>query len=338
MNTQKGRRMFGGIDVGQKSVEILSKLEAYLSVYFGALVDKFVECFEQYVQKITYMQQMGKKDAVAFINFSILRTNILAKKHFLRIDAYNQNWYSDRAECSSKYDVGEIYQWLEKFESVLEAARKNLGGSLKLADLQALIFEESDKYLPYVAEIIRIGMKKAAETESYQKMNRHEVFVVCVGSFQDHSLIVYKEDITEKDAKAVKLHLQAKQQVYAYEICEKLDLSGGDYEDIKIMFSSYSGCDFTGSSFKKSIMIGNSFHNAVLKDTNFEHLQAFDIDFSGAVLENVSFKGAKLARISFVGAKLIHVQFEGAILLENLNFENTELIETEVPAKQAVGR
>lgn len=338
MNRQT-QRMLGNIDVDQQSKELLSNLGEYINIYIDAIVDKFVMCFEKFAKKVVNMQRLGKKEAVAYINFSVLRTNILAKKHFLRIDAYDRDWYSDRTECSSEYDVTEIYQWLDKFQSVLEAVRKKSGGQITLSDVQALVFEESDKYLLLVTEVIRASMKKVAETESYQKMNKYEVFVVCVGRFQDQSYFVYKEDTSVKDAKAVKLHLQAKRQgMYSYEICEKLNLSGGNYEDKKFLFSSFSESDFTGSNFKKSTMIGCNFHNAVLRDTNFEQIQAFDIDFSGVALENVSFKGAKLTKVSFAEATLTHVQFEGAILLENLNFENAKFVETERPTEQTLSR
>ena len=327
--------MFGSIDVDQKSMEFLSKLDEYIRVYLDVLVDKFVECFGQYAEKVTQMQQMGKKEAVAFIHFSVLRTNILAKKHILRIDAYNAEWYSDRAECSGEYETGEVFQWLDRFESVLETARKKSGGQLLLSDVQSLVFEESNKYLLFVTEIIRAGMKKAVETESYKKMKRYEVFAVYVGGYQDQSNIVYKEDTTAKDAKAVKRRLQAKRQnVYAYEICDNLDLSEGNYEDIKLMFSSFSVSDLTGSSFRKCTMVGNGFQHAILKDVNLEQIDAFDIDFSGAMLENVDFRGAKLRRLSFAGAQLINVTFEGALLTENLNFEGARLTDTVIPGKQ----
>ena len=192
MPKQLGRRIFGSIDVDQKSAELLCNLDAYVSVYVDELVNKFVECFKQYAEKIIQMQQLGKKEAIAFINFSILRTNILTKKHALRIDAYDQNWYRDRKECIGEYDISDFFKWHGKFESLLEAARKNSGGRLTLADVQALVFKESYSYLRYVTEIIRIGMKKVAKTESFQNIKRYEQFIVCVGNYQDKTQIVYR--------------------------------------------------------------------------------------------------------------------------------------------------
>lgn len=332
MNQQAEQKMFGNINVSQKSMELLSKLDAYMRVYFNDLIDRFVQCFEQYAEKVISMQQAGEKEAIAFINFSVLRTNILAKKHCLRIDAYSQKWYLDRSECSGEYEVSEIYQWLGKFELVLESVRKKSIGQLKLSEVQELVFEESKNYLVFVTELIRAGMKKAAETPAYKNMKKHEVFSVCVGEFQDAVSIVYKQDTAVKNAKEVKRYLQdRRQEVYNYEICENLDLSNGNYENLGLMFSSFTGSDLSDSSFKNSIILFSGFRQAILKNANMEDIQMIDTDFSGAVLEYVNFKGAKLKQVSFNGATLIHVNFQDAILLEDLSFKDVKLIDSEIP-------
>lgn len=339
MNKHAEEKLFGNVSVNRKSMELLSKLDAYMGVYFDDLTDKFVSCFEQFAGKVISMQQAGEKEEIAFINFSVLRTNILVKKHCLRIDAYNPKWYLDRTECSGEYEVGEIYRWLEQFESVLESVRKKSVGQLKLSEVQELVFEESRNYLVFVTELIRAGMKKAAETAAYKDMRRHEIFTVCVGEFQDAVSIVYKEDREVKSAEEVKRRLQdRRQEVYNYEICRNLDLSNGNYEDKGLMFASFTGSDFTGSSFKNSLILFSEFHNAVLKNTNLENIQIIDTDFNGAVLENVNFKGAKLKRVSFKEATLIHVDFRDAILLEDLNFENVKLKDSKLPDGQAGSR
>ena len=175
----------GNVDIDRISFERLTKLDTYVKQHFDQLVDKFLVCFEQYCQKITMMQKDGKKGSIGFIHFSILRTNILAKRHKIRLDAYDENWYFDRGECNGEYDVDEFYHWLDEFADILEAARNNGFSQIKLVDVQEAIFEESNKYLLFVAEVIRMGMRRAIETESYLEMQRGEVFMVCIGGFQD---------------------------------------------------------------------------------------------------------------------------------------------------------
>lgn len=320
------------IDVDRISFEQLNKLDAYVKQHFDQLIDKFMDCFEQYCDKVVRMQTEGKKGPVGFIHFSILRTNILAKRHKIRLDAYDEGWYLDRNECSGEYDVQEFYQWLDEFADTVERARNNGFSKIKLVDVQQTVFDESNKYLLFVAELLRVGMKRVVETAGYQEIKRANVFIVCIGGYQDKVDILYKEDCTIKDAKTVKRYLEAAEQTtYTHEICEKLDLSGGNYQDKKVMFSSFTGGDFSDSNWQNSAILFSNFQQTVLKDANLEQVQIFDTDFSGAVLENVSFRGAKLKHISFAKAKLINVSFEDALLTEQLTFDGAKLVNTVLP-------
>lgn len=323
---------FGTVDVDRTSHELLLKLDTYVKSHFDQLIDQFLIYFEPYCQKIIRMQKEGRKGNICFIHFSILQTNLLAKRHTIRLDAYDENWYLDRAECSGEYDVSEFYQWLDEFADILDETRNNGFSLVTLLDVQRAVLKESNKYLLFIAEVVRVGMRKAIETESYRKMKRGEPFIVCIGGFQDKVDILYKEDRTVKDADEVKRNFEAKRQTtYTHEFCENLNLSGGNFEALKFMFSSFAGSDFSRSSWKKSMILFSNFRETVLKDTNFEETQIFDTDFGGAVLENVSFRGAKLKHSSFAGAKLINVTFEHALLAEELTFDQAELINTVIP-------
>ena len=334
MNQQLMPYKFGDLDINQKSYELLSKLDAYGQIHFDSLVENFVTYFAIYCEKIIKMQAAGKKAPIAFINFSVLRTNILVRKHELRIDAYDENWYLDRIECSGTYDVSVLYRWLDTFADNLEATRKKYQGRLKLSDMQALIFEESNKYLIFVAELIRSAMKKAIQAAVYQKVKRHEVFMVCIGGYQDQFDILYKEDSTEKDAKTVKRYLEkekGREEPLTHEICEGLDLSKGDFTGLKLMFSTFTGCDFTDTNLKGSVLLMNDFRKTTLNKTNLENCELLDVDFSGATLENIDFKGAKLKQVSFENATLINVKFDNVLFAGELNFESAILKNTEIP-------
>ena len=323
---------FPFVNVDQKSIELLKKLDAYVQQNFDDLLDKFLLCFEQYCRQIAQMQETGKKGEIGFIHLSILKTNILAKRHQIRLDAYDKNWYLDRVECSGTYDVGAFYQGLDEFADALEKSRNSSVNRVKLSDVQHCVFEESNKYLLFVAELVRVALRNVSDLAWFQAMKRDEVFMICIGGYQDKVDILYKEDSSEKDAKVVKRHLQAKHQpAYSHEICRSLDLSGGDYAGIHLLFSNFAECDFSGSQLQNSTILFGNFQQAVMKDVNLENTEIFDTDFSGALLENVSFHGAKLRQLSFAQAKLINVQFEGALYVQDLDFDGAELVNTLLP-------
>lgn len=324
-----------GVDLQQKSKELITSLDNYVKSHFEKLVEQFVNFFSTYCEKIYQMQQQGEKGAIAYIHFSVLQTNILLKKHVLRADAYDEKWYMDAVECSSSYHLEEIYCYLEKYGEIVEEMRSSSSGKISLAEAQKKVFVESHFYLFYAAELIRLGMRKAIQTEAYQKVRREPCFVVCIGGFLDRFDILYKDDHTIKDSGEVKRCLQShKKTLFSYEIYENLDLSKGNYEGLEFQYSSFEGCDFTHSSWNKSGLAFSNFKNTTLKDTKMERTKIFDTDFSGATLEQVSFAGAKLKYISFVGARLCQVDFSKALLAEEINFQDAQIVDCILPERR----
>lgn len=327
-----GGNRLQGIDLHQKSKELVTRFDHYMKEHMEELIMQFVDCFLNYCNQIYQMQQQGNKGAIAYIHFSVLRTNILLKKHEIRLDAYDENWYLDTVECSGNYPVERVYSYLEEYGDAVEEFRIKSIGKVSLAEAQKRVFEESNLYLFFIAELIRVGMRRVIKTEEYQRINRASCFVVCIGGFMDRFDILYKEDNTGKDSKEVKNYLQSKKQtLFSHEIYKKLDLSSGDYEDLEFHYSSFEGCDFSKSRWNNSRLLFSNFQNTIFKDTKMERMKIFDTDFSGAILENVSFEGAKLKHISFAGAKLFRVDFSKALLAEEINFQGASIVDCNLP-------
>lgn len=314
------------IDLEQKGKELAEELDSYVKSHFEELIEKFVRCFADYCSYITEMQQQGKKNKIAYIHFSVLRTNIMLKKHEIRIDAFDENWYMDNEECSYCYPVNEVYSYLEKYSDIILDLWRNAQGINDLGDVYKRIFKESNIYLFYIAELIRIGMKRVIHTKEYKSVEKADCFIVGVGGFMDRFDILYKEDHTIKDSGSIKRFLQSGQKsLFSYEIYEGLDLSKGKYENLEFQYSSFVECNLSTSNFTKSRFVFCNLKNSILKDANMEGTSLFDVDFSGAMLENVNFSKAKLKHISFQGAKLKNVDFSKVILAEEIDFKDAEL-------------
>lgn len=338
-HNEKGAVMAEGFNLNQKSTDLLNQLDLYIKNNFDQLTDRVSDCISQFGESIYQMQQGGKKGAVAYLQFSMLRTNILRNRHELRLDAYDDTWYMDMAECSGSFKVDEVLSPLTKFSAMVEALWKEASTSMTLRETQSRIFEESQKYLIFLAELIRLGMQKAVETEGYRKFAKAPVFVVCIGGLLDRVDILYKEDTTVKDGKEIRRYLKSgERRLFSHEIYEQLDLSKGSYAGLKFLYSSFAGSDVTGSSFHESQLLFDDFRGCILKDTDMTGTQMFDVNFSQAQLENVSFAGAKLNQVSFQGAELSNVDFDGALLMEEVDFTDAVLNDTKIPDKIPKGR
>lgn len=323
-----------GIDLQRKSKELLTELDKDIKNNLEQYISEFERCFLDYCDKVYEMQQEGKKKSIAYIQFSVLRTNILLNKHVIRMDAYDENWYLDTAECNGEYEVTKYYSYLKKYGECIEDLRKKALGGITLAEVQKRIFSESNFYLFYVAEVIRLGMRKVIQSQSYKRMQKADCFMVTIGGYMDRFDILYKEDTTQKDAKEVKRYLQSgSQKVFSHAFYEDLDLTNGHYERLEFQYSSFSGCDLSNSYWDNTHLVFSKFRKVTLKEAKMEKMKIFDTDFSGAVMENISFAGSKMRYVSFEGASLRGVDFSKTLVFEEINFEGAVLTDCKLPER-----
>ena len=350
MDKEEVLKSFKETYVNEKSKQKLLYLEKYYQENKDELVDCFIKSFKEICLKIKEMQSKKKKGKIAYITYSMLRTEILEKDHIYLIEAHNDTWFFDYRECTGKYDASLLFNYLDEFETDLQEIRKTYMNQINAVDIEKIKLQEATKYNEYVIEIARHAMKKASLLKEFEDLEKEDVVEIRVDEYRDLSEIVYKEDITEKDAEEIKRWFEEKlEKKYSYNIFKELNLSDGDYEGIDLRY-----CDFTKSNFQKSnmkdcILVGTKFENSELEEVDFTdsviHASDFrnanlakaifynvagpkglpdTIDFFSPGFSQVSFEGADLKGATFEGADLKGAIFRGANL-ENVNFENTNL-------------
>lgn len=319
--------------LGMKQV---APFEEYLEANEEGLIQKFITCFESYCQQVTQMQKEGKKEPLAHIHFSLLRTNILDKNYKFRIDSYNKNWYMDKKTCSGEYDVSEIFSFISLYETALETERSKYAGQISASDVKSLLLEESMKYTDIITELIRLALKRAVQIPSYQSVLREEYFIIQVGEFRDISYTVYVEDRRAKNPKDIIRLLETKEEEHQYEIFEQIELEGGDFTDLRMAYSSGKGSHFTKNRFQRALMVSCEFQETTFKEVNFKDAQLLELDFTGAHLENINFEDAQLHYLNFENAKLINVDFTKVIDFEDINLSKATLINTKIPSESEV--
>ena len=314
-----------------KGSELFEQFNNDMAVNKDCWIEEFVLCMQGYLKKIIKMQQTGLKDEIGHINLSLLRTKLLSREYHVRLDAYNDQWYLDRVECTGIYEVRHFYGRLAEFADLLEKMRKESFVGLPFGEINDRFFHESRRYLVTVSEFLRDAIKKVLKTKEYQELKRAPIFQIYFGEFQDALMIVYKEDHEPKEAKKVKRHLESKKEVYTYELYDNLDLSKGDFENLNITHSSFNSCNFVMSTWQDSKILSCEFKSSFFQHTNFSFTHIVQSDFSDATLEFVNFKGAKLRNVTFKNATLINIDFSKALILEEINFENVTLVDTKIP-------
>ncbi|MGC5327307.1 pentapeptide repeat-containing protein [Brevibacillus sp. SYSU BS000544] len=336
--------------VRPKIQECLFAIEDYFQTNKEQLADRFIESFRQICNQITKQQTAGQKGKIGYINYSMLRTEILAGSDHYLIDANDRRWYFDKQECQWSYDASWAFRFLEQAAQELDEARKAYAGLITPPDIEQLLLREAKNINQYIVSLARYAMPDAVKIEEFQKIEIEEEWEVRVGEYLDLNEVVYKLDRSKKEAEQIKAWFETKKGLdYAYEVYSHLDLSEGNYESIDLRYADLSGSNLSRSQLIRCILVGTKWNHGSLVGTDFSNSLIYEADFRNCDLHEAIFREAKGAnglprtmtwempgfdRVNFTGANLYGADFSGADLrgaiffganLENVNFAGANL-------------
>lgn len=121
---------FGRVYVQERVWKKLMQAEEYYHRHYGELKDGFLRSFQAIVEEIRRRQAVGALGPVGYIQYSMLRSALLAKRPTHRIDVYNEKWYFDstQKECQGEYDGSTIFNFLDELVDELDEPRKRYFG------------------------------------------------------------------------------------------------------------------------------------------------------------------------------------------------------------------
>jgi len=331
MTVEESREAFKE-EVSEVSVKQLEKLQQYMMENYDELAEQFTDVFKDYCQKVMAMQESGIKNILACIQFSLMRYKLVNSIYEFRIDAYDQNWYGDKVECTVAYDVTSIFFYLEEFSNELIERRRKYMQRVTVCDVKQYVLEESNKYKLAVTELIRSALPQAVKLSEYELVKREDLFIITVGEFRDQSGLVYKEDGTEKDVEKVKKLLGTdKEDGHQYEIFDSLDLSDGCFSNVRWVYCSGIESVFINVEISNSMLMFCKFKDATFESVDFSNSDLVSLDFAGVTLKNIDFTDARIFQMNFENAILENIDFTKAGRVDGINLENATLINVILP-------
>ena len=90
-----------------------------------AIADELMAALESLCQLATVQHEQGRKGEIRYIYISLLRTRVMKNKAIYRIDAYDENWFLDGAECAVEWSADFIFQPLFNRMAKLEQLKSN---------------------------------------------------------------------------------------------------------------------------------------------------------------------------------------------------------------------
>lgn len=282
---------------------------------------ELIEAFRKLCLHIREQQAGGTKANIAFIHFSYLRSWLLQEKLVYSLEAYDDRWYVDRNECLELVELPWLHLFLQDFKQEL---RKKLLRIVPELEQDAILLREITVLHQFVREWMRRLVPQLLDLPEFRLVERADVLRFRTGEYKDFSEQIWMEDVSEKDAAALKRWLEQKlPNVYMNSDFRGLNLSGGSYEDIDLRYSHCTGSDFSGTGLQRSVCIGTDFSGSNLSGADLSQSLLYDADFSGSDL-----RGARLTE-AIGGERFIHegmVLGFGGVRFNDANLEGASLL------------
>lgn len=336
---------FRKLEVEKLREEKLDNLERFYQENKDELKEKFLESFRKLCRT-----SIEKKE-IAYINYSLLRTSLLRNKNEYLVEVADENWFLDRENIKSEYNVNWAFKYLDELTEELNQARRVYMGRVKDHHIESIRLLEAEKYNRYILALIRYSLKDIDKIEEFKELDLREELEIRVGEYRDISKIAYKKDKREKNPFIIKEFLEEKDEddSYSYQVYKGIDLKNGDYEYLDFRYCDFRESNLRESNIQNAILLGANFENSVLEKVDFKdsiinecnfknaNLKGADfsrcegancerrkydwiivgfepIDFRGAELEDSSFNYTNLEGADFRGAKFNNTSFRGAKL------------------------
>lgn len=306
----------------------VDRLEAYYQENKDNLAEQFVHSFRTICCHIVELQASLRKNPIAFIHYSMLRTSIIDRSYQYLIEAYSEEWYGDSMACHSSYDASWAYMEMPSLLQQLEVLRRPYFQFIDSSDIERLLLNHVYAFDQFVQALARYAIPQAMKLPEIQQIHKANFLRVRVGEYKDISEDIYTEDRFEKDV----LHIYNRLKQYpdigcAYESFAGRTLTDGEYLQAEMRYADFSGSDLTNSKFRSCILFGSRWEGAVAQNADFSYSLLCDADFSRSDLRGSIFQGARdsgfregflrspgLLGLRFVNANLEKCDFRGAQL------------------------
>ncbi|WP_375523359.1 pentapeptide repeat-containing protein [Paenibacillus terreus] len=301
------------------------------------------------------MQQEENKNPIAYIHYSLLRTQLLEQTYQYSVEAYDDVWYEDETDCVLSYDASWAYTPFAVMLEKLERERKKYMGNLNASDIERLMLQAAPFFHQFVLAALRLSIHEMVQLPEYQGFQKAPRLLIRCGEYMDLSENVYVED------QAVPSLEEVEQKLASWTENKAAEEEGGKiiYENFKnlalpelnvtakdLRYNDFSGSQLTASRFLSCILAGTRWYQANLAGCSFENCLITDADFSRSNLEGANFQGSSakpvrengnrtpgLCGTRFDYANLDGANFEGVFLEKNTSFTGASMSATRMPVQ-----
>lgn len=133
----------------------------------------------------------GEKGEICTIYFSFLRTSIMENSAAYRLDAYDENWFLDRTECSVVWEADFIFAPLFRRMAELETVKFCYARKITSMDIERIKLMEAIKYHLLTVEFMRSMVPMLLECQGFCQMAKSPQICLLAGEYRDQSEVLY---------------------------------------------------------------------------------------------------------------------------------------------------
>lgn len=332
-------------------------IDIYVKNNYESIKKDILNSFKLICTEVKKAQDKENKRYISFINYSILRTEILNGRCRCLISAYDSNYYLDANPVEVYYDASWLFMHINSFYDKMLDISKKFVGKISRVDILKLKFDVLEIYKIYLIMALRNVFENIEDMDEFKEIKKNERFSIQVGEYIDFVESVFLLDETIKDDVDTKLKLEKETELGCKnEYFKNLDISNVRLNEKNLSNTRFIECEIQNSNISHNVMINTSFKNCNMQNVDFEESILWCSNFEGSDLSGscfcnvnkkivmdkkmfdipinkpINFKKANLRNCNMSNANLIYSNFIGA-KLENTIFLGANLECTKIEKK-----
>lgn len=317
---------------------------------FDLLVDSIVKLND----KVGKIREIKKDYLVKYIEFELLRTNILDDSFIIFVHGYDEKWYLDENCTYQEINLQFLFEPFIRLKDVLKKEKKRYVGKINDYDIQNIIFNIVRDCYYGMENMIKENFFDFDENNIEKDLFLAEHYYIKWTEYMDqNSKIVFSMDYKKKGTENLKAYIK---QPYVYPLfinssldkykMQKQDMyyanfKGSSLSEINIGSCKMPRCIFAKTHLKdcyfdNDVITGGVFKNAKLENVvfdncdlcacNFNFTDCYGLTFNNCNLDNASFYKVSLSNISFDKCSMNQINFVDSNFKE-MNFNGSNLKE-----------
>jgi len=308
--------------------EELFKTEGLFIDNFLSLSNAFKENFRKLCTEIATLQEAAHLDAISYIEYTLLQTNMINKDYAAEIRVYGEEWYLCKNQrVIDRFDISFLFQNFDRLWAELLVMSKQYVGKVSSLDITGFMMDAASKFYAYVVSLCRFSILECIEQDYFKAIEKATQFSINVGEYMGITEPICKENSNKDSKKLLEWFADCLDYEYCYEDFSGLDFSNEDFSDLDFRYSDLRNAQLTNTDFTEANLIGTRFCGANLESADFTDSIIYEADFSRANLQNVGFNHSEancgnpnkeewkhpgFFNVSFRNANLLNADFFGA--------------------------